>query len=452
MLLLHYIGAFLLLVLITTAGIQSGRKVKTSNDFSSGGGSTGVAIIAGSIVGTLVGGASTIGTAQLAFNYGFSAWWFTLGGGIGLVVMALFFAKPFYLSGAKTMSELIRKEYGKKTALCATILMSLGTFLSIVSQFLSGIALITSISHISSLAAILVILLMMMAYVMFGGFWGVGSVGILKTILLYITCLVCGINVLNLSGGITSLYNALPSGQYFSLFARGFLVDGGAGFSLVVGVLCTQTYLQALLSAKSLKVARLGVCTAGVLTLLIGIAGIFVGMFMKVHHPDIPSSNALPDFVLQYIPPFMGGIILATLLVALIGTGAGLALGLSSLITNDIYKLYFSNKQNPKKDLFVSRMVIAAILLCAGAFTLGNAGSLILSWSFMSMGLRGATVFAPVCFALFLKGRVGKRYAIIATIAGPLSVLLGKFLLPATIDPLFLGIAMSFLIMCMGLL
>jgi len=452
MLLLHYIGAFLLLVLITTAGIQSGRKVKTSNDFSSGGGSTGVAIIAGSIVGTLVGGASTIGTAQLAFNYGFSAWWFTLGGGIGLVVMALFFAKPFYLSGAKTMSELIRKEYGKKTALCATILMSLGTFLSIVSQFLSGIALITSISHTSSLAAILIILLMMMAYVMFGGFWGVGSVGILKTILLYITCLVCGINVLNLSGGITSLYNALPSGQYFSLFARGFLVDGGAGFSLVVGVLCTQTYLQALLSAKSLKVARLGVCTAGVLTLLIGIAGIFVGMFMKVHHPDIPSSNALPDFVLQYIPPFMGGIILATLLVALIGTGAGLALGLSSLITNDIYKLYFSNKQNLKKDLFVSRMVIAAILLCAGAFTLGNAGSLILSWSFMSMGLRGATVFAPVCFALFLKGRVGKRYAIIATIAGPLSVLLGKFLLPATIDPLFLGIAMSSLIMCMGLL
>lgn len=31
-------------------------------------------IVAGIIMGTLVGGSSTVGTAQLAFNYGMSAW------------------------------------------------------------------------------------------------------------------------------------------------------------------------------------------------------------------------------------------------------------------------------------------------------------------------------------------------------------------------------------------
>lgn len=76
----HYIGAIVVLVLITAVGIYSGRCVSSAGDFASGGRKAGIGVVAGSIIGTLVGGASTIGTAQLAFNYGFSAWWFTLGG------------------------------------------------------------------------------------------------------------------------------------------------------------------------------------------------------------------------------------------------------------------------------------------------------------------------------------------------------------------------------------
>ena len=37
-------------------------------------GGNGSPIVAGAIMGTLVGGSSTIGTAQLAYNWGFSAW------------------------------------------------------------------------------------------------------------------------------------------------------------------------------------------------------------------------------------------------------------------------------------------------------------------------------------------------------------------------------------------
>ena len=50
----------------------------------------------------------------------------------------------------------------------------------------------------------------------------------------------------------------LPHETYFNLFARGVTVDLGAGLSLLVGVLTTQSYLSAFLMAKSLKVARAG--------------------------------------------------------------------------------------------------------------------------------------------------------------------------------------------------
>ena len=72
---MHYLGAVIVLVLIAGIGVYSGKQIKSASDFGGGGKTTGAGIVAGTIIGTLVGGASTIGTSQLAFNFGFSAWW-----------------------------------------------------------------------------------------------------------------------------------------------------------------------------------------------------------------------------------------------------------------------------------------------------------------------------------------------------------------------------------------
>jgi SSS family solute:Na+ symporter len=47
--------------------------VKNAADFSGKSRTAGTALVAGTIMGTLVGGASTIGTAQLAFTSGLDA-------------------------------------------------------------------------------------------------------------------------------------------------------------------------------------------------------------------------------------------------------------------------------------------------------------------------------------------------------------------------------------------
>ena len=68
------------------------------------------------------------------------------------------------------------------------------------------------------------------------------------------------------------------------------------------------------------------------------------------------------------------------------------------------------------------------------------------------MGLRGAVAFAPLCFALFAPGRVSKKFAGAAIIAGPALVFAGSFFLPSHIDPLFLGMGGALLICLIGLL
>ncbi|GHV78678.1 sodium:solute symporter [Spirochaetia bacterium] len=453
MTLYHYIGAALILVFITVIGLYSGKRVKSANDFSGGSKKAGAGIVTGSIIGTLVGGASTIGTAQLAFNYGFSAWWFTLGAGLGCLTLGLFFAKPLYESGIQTLPEVFSREFGRRSGVAATVLTSVGSFLSIVSQVLSGIALVAVVGGMDRIPATFLTIALMLVYVVFGGVWGAGMVGIAKTLLMYAGLGICLVAAVAFQGGFGAF--TLPGDRYFNLFARGLAVDLGAGLSLVLGVLTTQTYIQAAISAKSLRASRIGIFLSAVLIPIMGIPGIYVGMYMKLHRPDVPSASVMPLFILENLPPVVAGMILAVLLVALVGTGAGISLGISSMFVKDIYKQFINKNPGDKRTLVVSRLVIVVVLLAAALFTFGDMGSLILGWSFMSMGLRGAVAFVPLCAVLFFPGKIARGAAFISMLVSPVLVLIGKLLINAglmskAIDPLFPAIGGSVLIFVVG--
>ena len=61
---------------------------------------------------------------------------------------------------------------------------------------------------------------------------------------------------------------------------RGIGKDLGAGVSLVLGVLSTQTYAQACLSGRSDSEARKGALISAFMIPPIGVGGILIGMYM----------------------------------------------------------------------------------------------------------------------------------------------------------------------------
>lgn len=447
---LQILGVLLTLCVVTAMSVWSGRKVKSARDFAVGGSQAGALLVSGTIVGTLVGGSSTIGTAQLAHQFGHSALWFTLGGGIGCLILGLFFAKPLRASGQETIQQIIGREYGQAAAFWCSVLGALGIFLNIVAQLLSSMALLGSILPVPPAACALISAGVMACYVIFGGVQGTGLVGTVKMVLLYLIVVVCGISALRLGGGVGEFAVSLQKQQYFNLFARGVGIDAGAGLSLVLGVLSTQTYAQAVLAARNDKTAVRGALLSAALIPPIGFGGVYIGMYMKLYQPDILPGQAFPQFILLQMPDFFAGIALATLFVAVVGTGAGLALGIAAIVTNNLYGRLRPDAGSYGR-LMVSRVSIVAVLALALLFTLGDLQSIILQWGFMSMGLRAAVVFLPMCGALFLPGRVGPRYVMTAIIGGPLAVLAGK-LLQVVWDPLFLGIAFGILCMAAGLL
>ena len=442
------------LIVIVGLSVWSGTRAKSGQKLS-------MPVVAGVIMGTLVGGSSSVGTAQLAFNYGMSAWWFTLGAGIACLILALIYAVPLRRSGCPTLVGMIRKEYGDAAGMWASILSSVGTFINVISQLISATAVIAVVFPQMPLpASVALSAVFMVLYVIFGGTKGTGMVGIVKMFLLYGSTIACGVLVLQMTGGangfihMTNQIDNPDNINFYSLFARDVGTDLGACFSLILGVLTTQTYAQAVLSARTDKDAVGGALASAFLIPPIGIGGILVGLYMRANaamYPGLTAKTALTTFVTTHMAPLPAGIILGALFVAVLGTGAGLALGISTIINNDIVKRLSKRFDEPKKTAALSKLWIVVVLAAAGLLSCGSLGDTILQFAFMSMGLRGAVIFLPLCCGLWLPGRIGRKYAIASVLISPLAVLAFGLVDILPFDPLFVGILISLIIMAFGL-
>ena len=105
----------------------------------------------------------------------------------------------------------------------------------------------------------------------------------------------------------------------------------------------------------------------------------------------------------------------------------------------------------------VNKLLIVVVLAVAALISCTPIGDTILTFAFMSMGLRGCTVFAPLCFLIWAKGKVDGKYALasilggslVALVLGILSNIVGVITLPC--DAVFPGIAVGLIIMFIGL-
>ena len=64
------------------------------------------------------------------------------------------------------------------------------------------------------------------------------------------------------------------------------------------------------------------------------------------------------------------------------------------------------SRGDSRTNLLVTRGTILGILLAAAVVAILVPGAMINDFGFLSMGLRGAVVFLPLCGALWLKGKI----------------------------------------------
>ncbi|HSW36115.1 MAG TPA: sodium:solute symporter family protein [Candidatus Limnocylindrales bacterium] len=443
---LHIAGMITATFVVFVLGIYAGKKVNTAVDFSSGGQSAGPFLVMGTILGTLIGGSATIGTAQMAYLFGLSAWWFTLAGGIGCLIIALYLVSPMRNTNFETIPRFIRSGYGTTAGIVAAFFISLGMLINIVPQIFSAMALLSAMFSVDLQLAALVTVTLVVFYVVFGGVWGTGLIGISKIMLTSLSMFTAGSLALTLSGGVSGLRAFFPVHPWFNLFGQGLNNDLAAALAVVVGLISSQVYFQGIFASRDLSAARNGVLLGAILAPAIGLGGVLVGLFMRQHYAGINPAQALPLFVINYLPAWFSGVVLATLLLVTIGTGAGLTLSISTILNRDFYMKVYPHADD-RQILFVFRLMIVAIMMLVLLIVLFARGeAMILSWTYVALGLRGAAVCFPLLAAIFYKGKISPRAGTLAVICGPAMVIFGNFL-PINLNPLYLGLATSFLIL-----
>ena len=101
------------------------------------------------------------------------------------------------------------------------------------------------------------------------------------------------------------------------------------------------------------------------------------------------------------------------------------------------------------KDSAIQQGLVILMIILAALSGVGGAGSMILEWSFVSMGLRGAGTFFPFVLAVLKPGFLSPPWALASSIGGLVGMLLWAAAgLPQ--DPLFAGLAVSALCVAAG--
>lgn len=448
--LLFFLSAVTTISTFMLLGAISGRKLSGGADYSVAGRSAGSVAVLGMLIGALVGGASTVGTVQMAYRLGISACWFTLGGGIGCLILGLWFARPLRTSGLETIPQFLEGQYGRSTSFLSMTAASLGTFISIVAQFLAGTALFRSVFPLGITQASLLLAVIILGFIFMGGLRSFSAVGKLKIVLLYFAMIACAIAAWRNGPPLGEIVRTLPAQPFFNPFGIGLGKGLGALTSLVVGIFCTQIYIQALFAASDAATARRGALLSALLMPPVGFLGIFVGLSMKASGLEIDAAQALPLFIRMNFHPVLSGILWGGIFITVIGCAAGLSLGIATNLVRDFYLPLFGRNLDERGILCVSRIAVSTVVLLAAGIGMIGKGSMILQWSYLSLGLRGAGTFFPLVVGILLPGTLPRHWALAATAGGLLAVLVWPMTgLPG--QPLFAGLALSLLLTLAGM-
>lgn len=441
---LFAISALLVIISFCLFGALSARQVKTAGEYAIAGRRAGVSSVAGILLGVLVAGGATIGTVQMAYRWGIAAWWFTLGSGIGCLLLSLRFARPARRSRLATLPGFLEQNYGYRVALLTFIGSILGTVISVAGQFLAGAALLCNAMPVSQETALFIFGVLVLSLIFSGGIKSLGATGNAKVALLYLTLVVCCVKAVSIGQTPGVLMNNLPSFPWFNLFARGVGKEFGACLSVLVGILCTQIYMQAIFSASDESTACRGCLVAAVLTPPLGVMAVWVGLALRGTGIEIDPAQALPYFLKAYFHPMIAGVFWAGLIIAVVGGAAGLSFGIATNLSFDIYLRFQKGdaENNTRKALLLSRFLVAVVVVLSAILSLALRNDLILELSYISMGLRGAGMVVPLIMAILYPGLLSPGEAYAASALG-LGVTLATWAFVPSVEPLFVGLIAS---------
>jgi SSS family solute:Na+ symporter len=382
--------AFYFLAMITI-GLVSRRRARGADNFFVAGRKGSSPFITGSLLATIVGGSATVGMAGLGFTQGLTGMWWLLVGSVGLVVLGIFWAGKVRKFGLYTLPELVEKQYDSRIALAASVLIVISWLGVIAGQIVASGKILSVLGIGSPVMWMIVFSAVFVTYTLLGGQYAV-----IRTDAFQIGIIFAGIFgglalLMSRLGGWDGLQMSLASEQFVFPLSSQF-----GGYELVLLLLLVGlTYVvgpdiySRLFCARDTKTARASVFWVALLIIPFAFSITLIGMGASALFPQISPEQAFPTVINEVLPPFVGVIVLAALLGAMMSSADTCLMTASTILAVDIVG-HFKPSLSQSQILSLSRWGIVVLGLCSLLLALtlkGVISALLFAYTVYTCGL-----------------------------------------------------------------
>lgn len=426
--------------LVVWIGQRGKRHSSSMAGFATARGKVNPVIVGASFAASYASANLFIGVPGLAYQYGTSVLWYTLGCfGVSWLGLLLF-AKTFWryskkFGGVSTLPEWLGRRYSSKALQVLVAVLILFNVYYIVGQNVGLATIFESVLGIPYFWGIIIGVVITILYIGLGGAFAQLVTDGVQGILMSVTSILILLSLFWTIGGGLNVFGELSrklgeiDPNLTSALSTGGPYDSPMAIMAVQFLLFSFVLmphlLNKVLSLESEEQLAPFTLSAGVILFLISTLMVLGGLAARVVAPSLASADsAIPVYVLESFPTIIAAIIVVGLISAILSSTDSLYLGLTTSIGNDFYKVLapiLSKKPIAEDVLDRNAVRVAKIsLVLAGLatlyFSLNRPESLafLIQFSFAAI-ICG--IIAPVTLGYFWKKSNGPG-AIAALITG----------------------------------
>lgn len=416
--LIDYLTILIYVLAMAGLGWWGMRKAKTRDDFLLAGRRLGPALYLGTLSAVMLGGASTIGSVRLGYQYGISGLWLVFMLGLGIIILSLAFSQQISALRVFTVTQILEQRYQASSRLIGGVVM-VGYDLMVAVTATIAIGSVTEVVFdIPRIPAILCGGGLVIFYSVIGGMWSLTLTDIIQFVIMTLGIFLVLLPMsVGEAGGLAALQAQLPTG-YFELGHIG--LDTILTYFLLYffGALIGQDIWQRLFTARSQQVVRYAGLGAGVYCIVYGAACALIGAAAKLLLPDLPvAENAFAEIARDVLPAGLRGLVVAAALAAIMSTASACLLAAATVLKEDIYSRFL--KPEGEDHLRSSRLItfgLGAAMLAMACLVNDVIAGLSIAYNLLVGGL-----LVPIIGALLLR-RASATGAMACMVTGSLTV------------------------------
>ncbi|MFC0049374.1 sodium:solute symporter family protein [Rheinheimera tilapiae] len=436
---------------------QPGDAQQSGEDFLLGGRALPFWLMLGTTVATMVGTGSSMGAVGYAYQHGWGGVLYGLGGGIGILLLAWWFA-PLRRFNFLTMAEELSYYTGadKQVRHVVGVLIFIACIGWLGAHILGGSMYLAWLTGLSLTESKLLIAAGFAIYVVIGGYTAVVWTDAIQALILFSGFVLMAGFALVAVGGFDAIQagaSALSARQSAEQ-ASSWLPGLSLAVAVAVGVLATPSFRQRIYSGKDVSAIRKSFVWSGVLYLFFSLIPAVLGLAALQLAPTLDNpSYAFPFLALNTLPLALGVLVLLAGISATLSSASSDAIAGVSVLVGDLYKVVFGRLPQPEQVVLLSRLGLVAVVALALGFAL--LADNIIGYITTMVGMVLSGLFAVAVLGLRWT-RLNKTGALAALLTAPLVSLAvlwwpgaqafwGNPVIPATVLSLLAAIVGSLL-------